>query len=205
MSVAFVRRGRKYTTRFKRIWPAALAMPGLLVLGLAIAPVVADASSGGSTTDVAGPAGCGLPQAAFCDTFATVTPRAQQGRAGDLNPLKWSFSRVTSDVSPFPLDTSNTYHPATADFCGTPAHVEPEWDSFICSTVTHNMPGTWGTVINDFGQYDASVRLPDGTHPGVQGFYVANAGRIRQPFDFAGRTGTVAFKVDAQLDPFSAP
>jgi hypothetical protein len=144
-----------------------------------------------------GPDKCQLPQLAFCDTFQTIVGG---GREGDLDPAKWSFTRMTSDVSPFPLTTSNTYHSALAQFCRTTKKVQPDNDSFICGA-QFGESNHWMETINDFGKYDTSVRLPDGTHPQIsQGYYVANANRIRQPFDFAGRTGNIVFDVDAHVD-----
>src|SRR5258706_15546918 len=45
---------------------------------------------GGASVTPGGP-GCGLPSAAFCDTFEAVS--AKPGREGDLNPTNWTVSR----------------------------------------------------------------------------------------------------------------
>src|SRR5262245_34671776 len=64
----------------------------------------AGASESDGTSVVTGRPGCGLPSAAFCDTFDS--PSAIQGRAGELDARWWSASRFqggpTSDGTAYP-------------------------------------------------------------------------------------------------------
>ncbi|MER3420252.1 MAG: hypothetical protein C4290_06895 [Chloroflexota bacterium] len=118
---------------------------------------------------------CGLPQAAFCDTFDSPAPG---GRGGDLDERRWSFARYGNGINPSQGDV-NVWRSTTAQFClQTITNVLPPNDSFICG--------------QQFGESNHWMEAFDDRH----GRYIWNAARIRQPFDFAGRTGTIAFDVD---------
>jgi hypothetical protein len=121
---------------------------------------------------VSGDPGCGLGAAAFCETFDTAHPG---GRGGDLDETKWSVARVAQYVSP--PGFANAWPPAVYQGCGanTP-NVFPDQDHTIC--VDPNGNRLLGQTFNDSGQF---------------GYF---AMRPRQPFDFAGRTGTIALDVD---------
>ncbi|MBV9171202.1 MAG: hypothetical protein JOZ81_14075 [Chloroflexi bacterium] len=109
---------------------------------------------------------CGLANAAFCDTFDA--PKANGGRGGPLDPV-WGVSRVTGSSN-----LNQGYENAWADtdiiMCdGSTRRVSPPDDIQICN-------GQLREAINDTGMNNLAM------YP-------------RQPFDIAGRTGTVSFDV----------
>src|SRR5882724_2953953 len=115
-------------------------------------------------------------QAAFCDAFETIHAG---GRAGDLDPTKWAFYRISSNNIPFHGNVL-TFYPTTAMFCEELKDaVVPDRDSFVCGE-QFGRPNYWLTALNDAG---AQAWLGP---------------RALQPFDFAGRTGTVEWNVDAK-------
>ena len=75
----------------------------------------------------------------------------------------------------------NNYYPFNAEFCMTHQVMIPDNDSFICGQ-----------------QFGESNHWMEGMDDGGQ--YVMNSNRIRQPFDFAGRTGNVVWDVDAKTE-----
>jgi hypothetical protein len=126
-------------------------------------------ASGGASS-----APCGLANAAFCDTF-DEGPAAIRGRGGDLDPARWSAARLApSDLSGFgPVANPVAVAPIPPCKASFPAtSVYPPDDTLICDA------GTLMTAI------------------AIQN-YGNNSYMIRQPFDFANRTGTIAFDVDA--------
>lgn len=120
---------------------------------------------------------CGLPNAAFCDTFDA--PARNQGRAGELDATRWSAARVTP-AAPSANGMALPIGVATLPSCraGLPAQVLPPRDTLICDA----MPAIdskhllVATAAQNYGQ---------------------NSYRIRQPFDFAGRTGRILFDAEA--------
>jgi hypothetical protein len=140
-------------------------------------------SAGGSGPP--GPPGCGLAAAAFCDPFdAPATPAG--GREGELDPKKWSVVRteqaglggecVDCQGWVIPVGTA-TLPPCRA---GLPAQVLPDQDILICDTTSAFQSNTLLIAVaeQNYGQI---------------------AARVRQPFDFTGRTGEIVF--DATLWP----
>jgi hypothetical protein len=121
---------------------------------------------------VSGDPGCGLTAAAFCDNFEKPSPG---GRAGDLDETKWSIARVAQYVAP---PTFLDAWPASVfQGCGaTTDNVVPDKDHTFC--VDSNGNRILGQTFNDSGQF---------------GYFSM---RPRQPFDFAGRSGTIALDVD---------
>lgn len=131
-----------------------------------------------------GPPGCGLGAAAFCDTFDA--PTTGGGREGELDPKKWSVVRTeqaalggdstTIGDHAIPIGT------ATLPVCrgDLPAQVVPDQDILICDTISTLQSNTllMAAAEQNYGQV---------------------AARIRQPFDFAARTGKIVF--DATLQP----
>ncbi|HEX2381547.1 MAG TPA: hypothetical protein VHI95_02845 [Acidimicrobiales bacterium] len=120
---------------------------------------------------------CQLAQLAFCDTFQTIVGG---GRAGDLDPAKWSFTRATQANNPG-AGIVNNYLPFNAEFCRERQVRLAPSDSFICG--------------EHFGE---SNHWMEGMTDG--GSYMMNSLRARQPFDFAGRTGNVVWDVDAKTE-----
>jgi hypothetical protein len=122
-------------------------------------------------------AGCGLTSPAFCDTF-DQGPSAVRGRGGDLDPSRWSAGRLApsdflgSVVNPV---TAAPIPPCKASF--TQTSVFPKDDTLIC---------------DPSGSRSAQLMTAVAIHN-----YGNNSYLIRQPFDFANRTGRIVFDVDA--------
>jgi hypothetical protein len=114
---------------------------------------------------------CGLAQPAFCDPLTQPTVNGPDDRSGDLDGLVWGVSRGTSADSVF-QGGYNTWSAATATICGTTSTLSPDKDVRICN-------GTLFDTVNDGGASTLLAMYP------------------RQPFDIAGRTGTVAFDLSA--------
>jgi hypothetical protein len=168
-------------------------------------PSETDAASGGGSDAspgmiILGGPGCGLEMAAFCDTFDG--PGAKRGRAGELDSTLWSAGRLAPQL-PSGNGVAIGVGPATLPRdcrAGLPAQVSPSNDALIC----------------DHGEKIDSNHL---LVAAAAQNYGQNSYRIRQPFDFAGRTGKVvldaeAFIIGAQLgwvsvditeDPINAP
>lgn len=149
---------------------------------------------------VHGGPGCGLPSAAFCDTFDKVGT-TKGGRAGELDHSMWSSGRLAPQL-PTGNGCAIGIGPGTLPACrdGLPAQVFPDQDTLVCDPQT----GTNGkhllvvAAAQNYGQ---------------------NSYRIRQPFDFAGRTGKIVFdaegmtigplfgwiSVEITEDPINAP
>jgi hypothetical protein len=115
---------------------------------------------------------CGLPNAAFCDTFDKPEPNSGLGtRAGDLDSEVWGASRGTSADNPSQGGLT-TWPAVTTTICGTTQTVAPPADLKICN-------GQLVDAVNDAGALTEFAWYP------------------RQPFDIAGRTGTIVFDVNA--------
>jgi hypothetical protein len=106
-------------------------------------------------------------QAAFCDTFSR--PMGTGNRSGELNGLVWGVSRATSENDPSKGLLYN-WAAVRRDTCGNVETVQPEHDVAVCD-------GQAVEAVNDNGGVSDLAMYP------------------RQPFDFAGRTGTVEFDV----------
>jgi hypothetical protein len=140
----------------------------------------ASASSGSGGSDFPpGPPGCGLPEAAFCETFDA--PAAKTGRAGELDATRFSAARMCNIGGPSWDDEAVAIGPATVPPCraGLPAQAFPSSDALICD----------GTAEVQSAHAMVLVAAQN---------YGQNSYRIRQPFDFTGRTGTIVF--DAEGD-----
>jgi hypothetical protein len=129
-----------------------------------------------STTTTTVPVAAGCPQfltaplspQAFCDTLGSSDPTAGT-RSGDLDGALWGVSRATS------LDNQTQqefydWAASTQHQCGTNAVVAPESDVNMCD----------GSLVESANDADNQTIL--GMYP-------------RQPFNFAGRTGTIEFDV----------
>jgi hypothetical protein len=131
----------------------------------------------------------GLPPAkAFQDPFDTKDPG---GRGGDLDERVWSFARWGLTIAePFVRTPALTDDQTTfpASFCGKRfSGILPPADVRICDgpSVDGGVSTQIHEVLDDDGR-DAQ-----------------NSMRIRRPFDFGGRTGTLRFDVDAKASPLS--
>ena len=112
-------------------------------------------------------AACGLPDAAFCDTLAT--PSGIGNRSGQLNGTVWGVSRISGNES---LGSQMDAWAVTEslDECGRDVTVRPDNDIAVCG-------GAAVETTNDGGTVTTLAMYP------------------KQPFDVAGRTGTVVFDV----------
>jgi hypothetical protein len=172
--------------------PRLLALVALILALAASLPAAAVAQTSTTTASTSTmmmvmPPNCNLSLPAFCDMFDEgLYSGTAPNRGGALDPTRWSFARETSAVNPGQGEF-NWIAPTDAQFCQTLIHnVLPTADSFMCdgtngtdTTLRHTEQMHWMEAINDNGEYQA------------------DAARILQPFDFAGRTGHVAFMVDA--------
>lgn len=133
--------------------------------------------SGGGKTYPPGPPGCGLDAAAFCDTFDA--PAGDTTRAGELDSALWSASRMCNIGGPSGEGEAVAIGTATVPTCraGLPAQVLPNSDALICDG-------------NDSIQSNHLLMLVAAQN------YGQNSYRIRQPFDFGGRTGKIVFDAE---------
>jgi hypothetical protein len=124
-----------------------------------------------------GKPGCGF--AAFCATFDA--PASNKGRAGELDTAVWGGARTAGQLSttravPIGMAVIPACRPGMA------THVWPDQDTLICDpsadVASHHL--LVAAAAQNYGQ---------------------NSYRIRQPFDFAGRTGKIVF--DAALNKLS--
>jgi hypothetical protein len=130
------------------------------------------AAGGKPGTDLSPPdPSCGLPNAAFCDAFTKASPG---GRAGALDDARWSLSRLG-----FGCGYSFMFPETPVNLCGVWKTVEPGGpDSEFC--LNENNEPRWAEGFDDNTDFN----------------YLS--ARIRQPFDFEGRTGTVTWQADAR-------
>jgi hypothetical protein len=119
------------------------------------------------------PGKCGFDAPAFCDTFEDGPEPG--GRAGELDDAKWSALRG-GPWDHATLDDAFKIGPSIIPTCrqGLPAMVLPDSDVLVCDPVptvpTRHL--LTATAAQNYG---------------------LNTYRIRQPFDFAGRTGVIKF------------
>jgi hypothetical protein len=123
-----------------------------------------------------GPPDCGLASAAFCESFDA--PSKEGGRGGDLDPKLWSASRLapqgpTDGKLAFPVGAALL--PPCRE--GSPTLALPPNDTLVCDP-------------------NPEIRNSHLLVAVASQNYGINSYRIRQPFDFAGRTGKIVF--DAQ-------
>jgi hypothetical protein len=112
----------------------------------------------------------------FCDTFSNANPGIP-GRTGGLDPNVWGVSRLL-DGTNFGQQQYNMAAPTTIINCnGSTSSVTPPNDVEVCN-------GQLREAANDnpTGEVDAGTVTTLAMYP-------------KQPFDFAGRTGTISFDV----------
>src|SRR5688500_17597515 len=136
----------------------------------------------------AGAAGCGLTQPAFCETFeAGPAPPDDRGRGHELSRRRFSLTRYEPSLSTGNGQAFWVWEAELGRMAGepaacrddTPALLLPVIDTWVCEP-----SATIGS------RYLLSAVAAQN--------YGSNALRLRQPFDFAGRTGRIVF--DADLD-----
>ena len=163
------------TTFTVRALAAAFAMTlaGCATHGAGIVP-------GGSTPKARSPAvkpspgaGCRFhsapqpAQVAFCETFDG--PAGIGNRSGDLNGTLWGVSRQLGPTN-FGQAQYDAATPAVMQKCGRNVRVQPPNDVAICD-------GLLSDAVDDGGTVTSLAMYP------------------KQPFDIAGRTGTIVFDV----------
>ncbi|HTQ02457.1 MAG TPA: hypothetical protein VMI54_01330 [Polyangiaceae bacterium] len=120
---------------------------------------------------------CGLDAPAFCETFEDG-PR-DGGRSGELDPARFSVARGMP-YNPSDLGGAFGIGPAIIGACRAnlaDTRVLPDGDVLVCDPVP-SIPTRHALATTAAQNYGLSTY------------------RIRQPFDFADRTGTIALDVD---------
>ena len=179
----------------KETGPGATSMPGQGGAASSDAAATSDAaepSDGPALPDVpfvgpsVGPDGapyvpqagtCGFDTPAFCDTFESGP--AQGGRSGELDPAHWSVARG-EPYSPSTFDDAYRVGPALIGACRaglSNTRVLPDSDVLVCDPIP-TIPSRHVLAAAAEQNYGLATY------------------RIRQPFDFAGRTGTIKLDMD---------
>jgi len=148
------------------------------IIPLVVVAVAAMALLGGSPTPSrtmsvnAQTANCQWPCEAFFDPLNVDHGHDPTKRTSGLDPVVWGTSRVT-ELSNVPQGQLNFWWPSTLATCPGSPTVEPEQNEAICN----------GALTESSNVNDAHT-------------FAEQAEYARQPFDFAGRTGTVQFQTD---------
>lgn len=130
--------------------------------------------------------GCGLPSPAFCETFESgPAALSDRGRGNELSRTRFSATRYAPSLS---TGDGVTFWVWEAEFGLLPDEPPP-----CRSDVVGFLPATRDTLVCDPSPHIGSRYLL--TAVGSQN-YGSNVYRIRQPFDFAGRTGRIVFDTD---------
>lgn len=141
-----------------------------------------------TTTKRSPPGSCEIDDPAFCEQFETPQPG---GRGGDIDESIWAFSRWGHETRQhFVRDPASTETDRTisSTFCGKAfSNILLDNDVVACDGI--GVDGLTSHQLNEV--YDD------------QGDFAFNGMRIRQPFDFTGRTGTIMFDVDAKVNPYN--
>ena len=112
----------------------------------------------------------------FCDTFDTKNPGIPS-RTGDLDPNVWGVSRAIGETN-FGQGKYNGWAATTQlQTCNGTKTVSPPNDIMICNGQLRQASND-----NPTGAFDAGTVTVLAMYP-------------KQPFDFAGRTGTVSFDI----------
>jgi hypothetical protein len=111
---------------------------------------------------------------AFCDTFDA--PAGTGNRSGDLNGQVWGVSRILGDTN-FGQGTANAAPPTSLLGCSGTSTVVPPHDVVVCNGQLRE-----ATNDNASGTFEAGTVTVLAMYP-------------KQPFDFAGRTGTIGFDI----------
>ena len=111
---------------------------------------------------------------AFCDTFDA--PAGTGNRSGDLKGTIWGVSRILGDTN-FGQGTANATPPTSLVGCSGTSTVLPPHDVIVCNGQLRE-----ATNDNASGAFEAGTVTVLAMYP-------------KQPFDFAGRTGTIGFDV----------
>jgi hypothetical protein len=129
------------------------------------------------TDYVSDPGSCGFDAPAFCETFEDG-PR-DGGRSGELDPERWSVVRGMP-YNPYRFDQAFQIGPALIGACRSDLSnttVLPDHDVLVCDPVP-TIPTRHALATAGAQNYGLSTY------------------RIRQPFDFADRTGKIQLDLD---------
>jgi hypothetical protein len=151
----------------KRNWIVGAVVASGLVALLGLTVFVRLSPSGVDVAGVQVGGSCGLSQPAFCDTFDQ--PAGTGNRSGQLNGVVWGVSHATGQTG-IGGNSFNSWTPADLTTCSGTVNAPPANDIVICN-----------------GQLREATN--DGTNVTTLSMYV------KQPFDFAGRTGIASFDV----------
>ncbi len=114
----------------------------------------------------------------FCDTFDAPAGIGNGNRAGDLNGNVWGVSRAIGGGVNFGQGEYNQWNATVIQKCdGTSPTVMAPHDIIICNGQLREASNDNNTLLFDNGDVTVLAMYP------------------KQPFDFAGRTGTVSFDV----------
>ena len=130
------------------------------------------------STYVPQPGKCGFDAPAFCDTFE-AGPASAASRSGELDPTHWSVVRGMPYNSAS-FDDAFKIGPALIGQCRAAlsnVRVLPDSDVLVCDPIP-SIPTRHVLATAAAQNYGLSTY------------------RIRQPFDFAGRTGTIKLDID---------
>lgn len=128
---------------------------------------------------VPSPGTCGFAAPAFCDDFEAGPAAPGGGRSGELDPTRWSVARG-QPYNSASFDDAFRVGPALIGACRADlsnTRVLPDRDVLVCDP----------TPVIPTRHALATVA--------EQNYGLATY-RIRQPFDFAGRTGTIKLDID---------
>jgi hypothetical protein len=115
--------------------------------------------------------------ATFCETFDKKNPGIPS-RTGDLDPNVWGVSRAIGAFVNFGQNMYNGWAATTQLLtCNGPTAVSPPNDIMICNGQLREASNDNPSGVFDDGTVTSLAMYP------------------KQPFDFAGRTGTVSFDV----------
>lgn len=112
----------------------------------------------------------------FCDTFDTKNPGIAS-RTGDLDPNVWGVSRLTQQTNMGQHLYNGWAATTQLQTCNGTTTVAPPNDVMICNGQLRQASNDNPTGVHDAGGVTVLAMYP------------------KQPFDFAGRTGTVSFDV----------
>lgn len=113
----------------------------------------------------------------FCETFDTKKDPAIQSRTGDLDPNVWGVSRATGNVNFGGRSYNGWAESNPLQTCTGTVTAAPPNDIVVCNGQLRE-----ATNDNPTGAFDAGNVTTLAMYP-------------KQPFDFAGRTGTVSFDI----------
>jgi len=147
---------------------------------LFLVPSLSLAASSSDTVATPSSSRCGMQLGdtapIFCDTFDA--PAGNGNRAGDLDGNVWGVSRAIGGGVNFGQSQFNQWNSTLIQRCdGTMVRVKPPGDVIICNGQLREASND-----NNSGAFEAGDVTILAMYP-------------KQPFDFAGRTGTVSFDV----------